>query len=120
MNPAWKAIDKATCHLHPETRLADPAWARDRDQAHILTQQEFFDGGYFFFPSHEPGSLHRKVRRKGLDVLNWLLREVVSYGCKLPRQISGKDVSCRSGVWQCGRGVGNSRGSFFRFPLDLL
>ena len=43
MNSTWKAVNKAARHLHRETRLADPARTRDRDQAYILTQQEFFD-----------------------------------------------------------------------------
>src|ERR1700687_696452 len=93
MSAPWKTLDQAIRHLHREARFADPARTRDRDQAHILTQQEFFGGGYFLLPPHNPGSLNRKIRRAGLHVPNWLLREAVAYGCKFPSQISGRDVA---------------------------
>ena len=44
MNATWKALNQATGDLHCEACFADSAWTRDRDHAHILTQQEFFDG----------------------------------------------------------------------------
>src|ERR1700675_525785 len=93
MSPARKAINQLTRHLHRKARLANPAWTRDRDQAHILTQQEFFGGRYFLLPPHKPGSLRRKVRRAGLRLVNRLLREAVAYGCEFPREISGGDVA---------------------------
>ena len=65
MSAAGKALDQATRHLHREAGFADPARPRDRDQAHILTQQKFFGGSHFFFPPHKPGPLHGKIRREG-------------------------------------------------------
>src|SRR5713101_2344337 len=82
MDPTWKHLDKAPCHFHRETRFADPAWTRNRDQAHILTQQEIFGGSYFCLSPHKPGPLHRKIGGVGLHRLNWVLREAVAYGCK--------------------------------------
>src|SRR2546422_8266529 len=93
MNSTWKALNKATRHLHRETRFADPAWTRDRDQAHILTQQEFFGGSYFLLSPHKPGPLHRNIGRTGLHLLNRLFREAVAYGCKFACEISGRDVA---------------------------
>src|SRR5205814_10647822 len=93
MNPTRKAIDKATRHLNRETRFADPAWTRDRDQAHILTQQEFFGGSYFLLSPHKPGPLHRNIGRAGLYQLNWLFREAIAYRCKFACEISGRDVA---------------------------
>src|SRR5712692_6853252 len=93
MSATWKVLDHPARHLHREARFADPAWTRDRDQAHILTQQEFFGGSYFLLPPHESGTLHRKIRRAGLHLLNWLLREPVAYGCKFPCEVSGRDVA---------------------------
>src|SRR2546422_10908245 len=110
MNSTWKALNKATRHLHRETRFADPAWTRDRDQAHILTQQEFFGGSYFLLPPHKPGPLHRKTCLAGLHLLNCLLRETVAYGRKFPREISGKGVACWTDVRSYRRGNGNNRG----------
>src|SRR2546426_835573 len=46
----WKVLDQATCHLYRETRFADSARTRDRDQAHIVTQQEFFSGSHLLLP----------------------------------------------------------------------
>src|SRR6266849_5230983 len=93
MSAPWKALDKAIRHLHREARFADPAWNRDREQAHILTQQEFFGGRYFLLAPHKSGSLHRKIRRARLHLLKWLLREAVANGCKFPCQISGRNVA---------------------------
>ena len=93
MNASWKALDKATRHLRREARLADPAWPRDRYQAHIFAQHEFFGGRYFLLSPHKSGTLHRKIRRAGLQLLHWLLREAVAYGCKFPCEVSGRDVA---------------------------
>ena len=93
MNPTRKVLDKPTRHLHREARFADPPWTRDRDQAHILTQQQFFGGSYFLFSPHKPGPLHRNICRAGLHLHNWFLREAVAYGCKFPCEISGRDVT---------------------------
>src|SRR5712692_6324850 len=93
MSATWKVLDHPARHLHREARFADPAWTRDRDQAHILTQQEFFGGCYFLLPPHKPGALRRKIRRAGLHLLNWLLREAVAYSCKFPGEISGREVA---------------------------
>ena len=38
MGAAWKVTQEIICHLHGQTRLADPAGTRDRDQANIPTQ----------------------------------------------------------------------------------
>ena len=65
MNPTGKALGQATRHFHRQTRLADPARTRDRDQAHVLAQQEFFGGGYFLFAPHKSGSLHGNIGRAG-------------------------------------------------------
>src|SRR6266403_3602649 len=93
MDPSWKQLDEAARHFHRETRFADPAWTRDRDQAHILTQQEFFGGSHFLLPPHKPGPLHWKIGRAGFHLHSWLLREAVAYGCKFPREIPGRDVT---------------------------
>jgi hypothetical protein len=66
-------FDKTTGNLRREPRFADPAWARDRHQAHSLTQQEFFGGGYFFLPPHKASLLHRKIGRAGFRLLNCIL-----------------------------------------------
>ena len=83
MDPTWKPLYKAARHFHCETRFADPAWTRDRDQAHILTQQEFFGGSDFLFSPHKPGPLHRNIGRARLHLLNWSLREALANGCKV-------------------------------------
>src|SRR3981081_691425 len=93
MSATGKAVDKATCHLYRETRFADPAWTCDRDQAHIMTQQQFFGGSYFLLPPHKPGSLHRKIGRAGLHLPNRLLGEAVTYGCKFPGELSSRDIA---------------------------
>src|SRR2546428_14163913 len=93
MGATWKALDKATRHLHRETRFADSAGTCDRDQAHILTQQEFFGGSYFLLPSHKPGPLHRKIGGAGLHLLDRLFREAGADGWKFPCEISGRDVA---------------------------
>ncbi len=69
MSATWKVLDQATRHLHREARFADPSWTCDRDQAHILTQQEFFSGSHFLLAPHKPGPLHRKIGRAGLRLL---------------------------------------------------
>src|ERR1700730_7725284 len=96
MNATWKTLDQAIRHFHREARFTNPARTRDCDQAHILTQKQFFDGSNFFLPPHESGSLHRKIRRAGLQLLKWLLREAVANGCKLPCEIAGRNVAL---VW---------------------
>src|ERR1700694_3928422 len=93
MSATGKAVDKATGHLHREARFADSTGTRDRDQAHILTQQEFFGGSYFLLPPHEPGPLHRKIGRAGLYLLGWLVPGAVAEGSKFPREISGSGVT---------------------------
>src|SRR6266852_5593736 len=93
MNATWKTLDQAIRHFDREARFADPARTRDREQAHILTQKQFFDGRYLLLPPHKPGSLHRKIRRAGLHLLNWLLQEAVANSCKFPCEISGRDVA---------------------------
>src|SRR6202021_2160679 len=54
---AGKGPDKAPRPPDRKPRFADPARTRDRNQAHILTQQQVLDGSDFFFPPHKPGSL---------------------------------------------------------------
>src|SRR6266481_3627887 len=93
MSAAWKTFDQTTRHFHGEARFADPARTRDRNQAHILTQQKFFGGSYFPFPPYKPSSLHRKIRRAGLHLLKWPLREAVANGCEFPCQIPGRNVA---------------------------
>src|SRR6266849_9489547 len=93
MSATWKALDQATSHFHRETGFADPAWTRDREQVHILTQQAFVNGRYLLPPPHQPVSLHGKIRRPGLHLLNWLLREAVANSCKFPCEISSRDVA---------------------------
>src|SRR5271157_2394872 len=93
MDPPWKPLDQTADHLHGETCFADPAWACDRNQTHILTQQEFSGGCDFFFSPHKPGPLHRNIARARLYLLHSSLREAVAYGCKFPREISGGDVT---------------------------
>jgi hypothetical protein len=66
-------FDKTTGNLRRKPRFADPAWARDRHQAHFLTQQEFFGGGYFFLSPHKTSPLQRKIGRAGFRLLNWIL-----------------------------------------------
>jgi hypothetical protein len=89
MSATWKVLDQATCHLHREARFADPAWTCDRDEANILTQQEFFGGSHFLLPPHKPGPLRWKIRRASFRPLNWLLQEAVAYGRKFSCEISG-------------------------------
>src|SRR5262249_8671625 len=93
MNPTRKALDKATRHLHCAQRFADPAVTRDGDQAHILTEQEFFDDSYFLFASYETGPWHWNICRAGLHLPSWSLREAVADGSKLPSEISGGGVA---------------------------
>ncbi len=59
MSAARKVFDHTARHLHRETRLADPARSRDRDQAHSRTQQQFFRGRHLLLPSHKTGPLRR-------------------------------------------------------------
>src|ERR1700685_413397 len=66
MNAAWKALDQAAGRLQGETRFADPSGTRDRDQAHVQTQQEFFGGSYFLLAPYECGALHWDIARAGL------------------------------------------------------
>jgi hypothetical protein len=73
MDPTWKPLDKAARHFHREARFADPTWTRDRDQAHIRTQQEFFGSSYFPFSPHKPGPLYRNIGRARLHLHNWFL-----------------------------------------------
>src|ERR1700730_7220405 len=93
MENTWKLLDNVVRHCHCETRFTDPAWTRDRDQAHILTQQESFGGSYFLFSPHKPGPLHWNIGRARLHLFNWSLREAVANGCKFPCEISGRDVT---------------------------
>src|SRR6202521_1505119 len=93
MSATWKTLNQAIRHFHRETSFADPTRTRDRDQADVLTQQEFFNGSNFFFPTHKPGSLHRKIRRARRYLLKWLLREAVPNGRKFPCEIAGRDVA---------------------------
>src|ERR1700691_1806613 len=97
MSATWKAIrkavDEATRHLHGETRFADPAGARDREQPHIRAQQELLGGSYFLLPPHESGALHWNIARARLHLLIRLLREAVAYGCKFACQIAGREVA---------------------------
>src|SRR5437879_12232306 len=92
MDPTWKPLDKAVRHFHCETRFADPTWTRDRDQAHVLAQHEFFGGSYFLFSPHKPSPLNRNIGRARLHLLNWSLREALANGCKFPCEISGRGV----------------------------
>ena len=73
MSATGKALNQAGRHLHGETRLADSARTRDRDQARILSQQEFFGCSYFSLPTHKAGSLHGKVGPAGFRLLSLLL-----------------------------------------------
>ncbi len=73
MSATWKTLDQAIRHFHREACLADAARTRDRDQAHIRTQQQFFNGSYFLLAPYKPGSLHRKIRRARLPQLKRLL-----------------------------------------------
>ena len=82
-----KALDQVARHLHRQTGFANPARAGDRDQAHILTQQEFPGGSDFLLPSHESGPLRRKIRRTHLSLPRRLVRETVAQGSQFPREI---------------------------------
>ena len=93
MSAAGKEIHQAAGHLYSEARFADPSWARDRDQAHILPQQQFFSGRYFFLSPHKRGPLHRNIGRARFRLMSRLLREMVAYGCQFARQIPGRDVA---------------------------
>src|SRR5437660_8085366 len=93
MSAPWKALDKAIRDFRRKASFADPTRTSDRNQAHILTQQHFFNGRYLLLPPHKPGSLHGKIGRPGLHLLNCLLREAIANGCKLPCEISGRDVA---------------------------
>ena len=57
MNPPWKPLNQPVGHFHCETRFPDPSWTRDRHQAHILAQQQFFGGSYFLFSPNKPRPL---------------------------------------------------------------
>src|SRR6267142_1527703 len=118
MNPTRKVLDKPTRHLHREARFADPPWTRDRDQAHILTQQELFGGSYFFLPPYKPGPLHGKTRWAGLHLLNWFLRKAVeSRNQPLPKflpKMPGDFGGLR------GRGRQANRGSRTECRLEVL
>src|ERR1700693_1576120 len=89
MTAPGKAVGQTACYLYREPRFADPAWTRDRQQAHILAHQEFFHGSPFFLPAYQAGPLHRKIAWAGFDLLRRLLREAVTYGCEFPRELPG-------------------------------
>src|SRR5438094_1182051 len=93
MSAGGKTLDEAARHLHRETGFTDAPWARDCNQADILTRQKFFGGSYFLLSPHEPGSLYWKICRARLKLPDWLLREAVAYGCKFSREISGGDIA---------------------------
>src|SRR6266851_1938915 len=92
MGASRKAVDEAARYLHRKPRFADPAWTGDRDQAHILPQQKFFSGSYFFLSPHKASPLHRKIRWADLHLLHRLLREGVAYGCNFPCYVSTRDL----------------------------
>src|SRR5580692_11169330 len=83
MNATRKVLDQSTRHLHGEARLADTARACDRDQPHILTQQEFSGGIYFLLPPHKHGPLYGKIGWTGFHRHNGLVRKAVADGCEL-------------------------------------
>ena len=69
MTAPGKAVGQAACNLHREPSFADPAWTRDRHQAHILAHQEFSGGSHFFLPSYKAGPLHGKIAWAGFHLL---------------------------------------------------
>src|SRR5258708_21130834 len=70
MDPARKSLDKPAGHFHCQTRFTDTARTGDRNQAHILPQQQFFSGGGFPFSPHKPGSRHGEIARARLHLLS--------------------------------------------------
>jgi hypothetical protein len=71
MSSTWKVLSHLSRHVQGEAGLADPAGTRDRDQAHTLTHQKFFEGRHFFLAPYKSGALHRKIRRAGFHRLYW-------------------------------------------------
>ena len=79
--------------MNGETGFSNTAWARDGDQAHILSQQEFFGGSYFLLAPDEPSLLHRNIGRPSVRLLKRLFREAIAYRCKFVGEISSGGVA---------------------------
>src|SRR5260370_41132173 len=92
MGASRKAVDEAARSLPRKPRFADPAWTGDRDQAHILPQQKFFSGSYFFLSPHKASPLHRKIRWADLHLLHWLLRVGAAHACSFPCYASTREL----------------------------
>src|ERR1700683_4698278 len=89
MSAAGKIVHEADCNLNSETRFSDAAWTGDRQQADILTKQEFFGGCNFFFAPHESGALRRNIDLAIFDRANWFFREAMAHGYKFVSEIPG-------------------------------
>src|SRR4029077_4783810 len=87
MSATRKAFRKSTRHLQREARLANPARTRNRDQTHILAQDEFCGRGDFLLSAYKSSPLQRNIARAILDLFRCLFGEVITQGCKFPREV---------------------------------
>src|SRR5258708_14325540 len=84
MDPARKSLDKPAGHFHCQTRFTDTARTGDRNQTHILPQQQFFSGGCFPFSPPKPTSRHGEVARARLHLLSCCPTPSPSRGFQVP------------------------------------
>ena len=93
MNATWKVLRKTDLPPRREPGFADPAWSRDRDQAHILDAAGVLWRQLFPSPAPQIRSAAREDWSGGFPLLNGLVGEAVADGCKFPREISGGDIT---------------------------
>src|ERR1700677_1291114 len=89
MSASWKVLNNTIRHLHRKACLANSSGAGDRDQPHILSEQQLLDIQFFVLSSDEPSPLNRQICRSYFKRLLWPFHHVVAYGCKFTRQVPG-------------------------------
>src|SRR6267154_4763165 len=88
-------IEQAPGHLHRQACFPYAARTCDRNEPHVMTQQEFPGGSDFFRPPHEAGPLHGKIRGEDLCSLNRFLGEWVAADSRVSRHVTTRDLGLR-------------------------